>query len=99
MLLGAFERAKFAVPGGGSAKQVEDISITVDKWTSCLVAICTEKHEDESITAAYARHTIELKFERGPRVENIQRLKDVYCKHRALEALNRMGVIPSIDYV
>ena len=93
---GIFERANFARL---QAHQVDAVSVSVNDFTSAIVGICTKKHEDGSITAAYAYHTLEFRVEGGLQVKDIQSLKDTYCKHRALQALANMGVIPSIEYI
>ena len=65
-----------------------------------FIAAVTDK-EDNSLTVAYAFHKIEfsLPTENGFKQDEIDAIKNHFCKEKALKSLQQENVIKEISYV
>merc|ERR1712226_18980 len=85
--------------GEVQVKMIE-ISYKEEAWNSVYGVLMAMKNTDKSYTIGYAMHMLNFKISKSTGVtpEDIQNIKTVYCRFKALDTLLEEGVIPEIKY-
>ena len=91
---------------------VEKVSFHFDNWKSLYGFLVASKDEKDAISVAYCFSSLEFKIEKDIWIftllrrrvdrlskDQIQDIKDVFCKHHLLEHLKAKGVISEINYI
>jgi len=103
MIRGALR--KISLSTGENATAVTEIGFNVDSFKSMYGFICTVEDQNGTVAIAYAFHALDFKISEKKTGETanlnigeIQAMKNVFSKQRALEELKSEGIIPFITY-